>query len=226
MLKTQIIPRPIRKGQRELQEVGQLSSLPERLKEGFQGKQKASNQKNSGKMFFVIRNQMQQRMLKRPWLRMFTKLCVHGARILLEIGRQIQDLRNPLVSMECCFIESHLDSRAQTLKAVSWLPSEPKKKGMPLWCKDFAEYRNANSRLTKSGLFGEPTLHPAVTLSDYKMCDSRHPLLELRSLISAVLGISTVNQVIRPRDVNGALYHSLEDPDEMGRKERAFDFKQ
>ncbi|GFO12843.1 histone-lysine N-methyltransferase SETMAR [Plakobranchus ocellatus] len=27
-------------------------------------------------------------------------------------------------------------------------------------------------------------------------------------------------------DDNGALYHSLEDPDEMERKERAFDFKQ
>ncbi|GFO17349.1 hypothetical protein PoB_004385400 [Plakobranchus ocellatus] len=53
--------------------------------------------------------------------------------------------------------------------------------GMPLWCKDFAEHRNANSRLTKSGLSGEPTLYPAVTLSDYKMCDNRHPLLELRS---------------------------------------------
>ncbi|GFN76112.1 hypothetical protein PoB_000261800 [Plakobranchus ocellatus] len=71
--------------------------------------------------------------------------------------------------------------------------------GMPLWCKDFAEHGNANSRLTKSARFGEPTLYPAFTLSDYRICDSRHPLSVLRSLISAVLGISTVNQVIRSR---------------------------
>ncbi|GFO22910.1 hypothetical protein PoB_004941500 [Plakobranchus ocellatus] len=70
--------------------------------------------------------------------------------------------------------------------------------GMPLWCKDFAEHGNANSRLTKSARFGEPTLYPAFTLSDYRICDSRHPLSVLRSL-SVALGISTVNQVIRPR---------------------------
>ncbi|GFO19638.1 hypothetical protein PoB_004614300 [Plakobranchus ocellatus] len=67
-----------------------------------------------------------------------------------------------------------------------------KSEGMPLWCKDFAEHRNANSRLTKPGRFGEPTLYSAVTLSDYRICDSRHPLLALRSLISVAVGISTV----------------------------------
>ncbi|GFN91584.1 hypothetical protein PoB_001809000 [Plakobranchus ocellatus] len=70
--------------------------------------------------------------------------------------------------------------------------------GMPLWCKDFADHRNANSKLTKSALFGEPTLYPAFTLSDYKICDSRHPLSALRSPKSAATGISTVNTVIRP----------------------------
>ncbi|GFO06226.1 hypothetical protein PoB_003273100 [Plakobranchus ocellatus] len=71
--------------------------------------------------------------------------------------------------------------------------------GIPLWCKDFAEHGNANSRLTKSARFGEPTLYPAFTLSDYRICDSRHSLSALRSLISAAISISTVNQVIRPR---------------------------
>ncbi|GFO27259.1 hypothetical protein PoB_005376400 [Plakobranchus ocellatus] len=71
--------------------------------------------------------------------------------------------------------------------------------GMSSWCKDFAEHRNANSRLTKSGRFGEPTLYPAFTVSYYRICDSRHSPSALGSLISAAIGISTVNQVIRPR---------------------------
>ncbi|GFO31838.1 hypothetical protein PoB_005834300 [Plakobranchus ocellatus] len=70
--------------------------------------------------------------------------------------------------------------------------------GMPLWCKDFAEHRNANSRLTKSARFGGPTLYPAFTLSDYRICDSRHSVSTEISDKSAI-GISTVNQVIRPR---------------------------
>ncbi|GFN79609.1 hypothetical protein PoB_000611500 [Plakobranchus ocellatus] len=71
--------------------------------------------------------------------------------------------------------------------------------GMPLSCKDFAGNRKANSRLTKSARFGEPTLYPAFTVSVYRICDSRDSLSALRSLISAAMGISTVNQVIRPR---------------------------
>ncbi|GFO40096.1 hypothetical protein PoB_006660100 [Plakobranchus ocellatus] len=153
-------PRPIRKGQRELQEVGQLTSLPEKDKDFGQGKQKASNQKNLSQMAFVIGNRMQQRMLKRPWLRLFSNDLLHGM-----------------------YADLNGNGKKQLV--------------MPLWCKDLAANRNANSRLAKSTRFGknEPTLYPAFTLSDYRICDSRHSPAALRS----VIGISTVNQVIRPR---------------------------
>ncbi|GFO12841.1 hypothetical protein PoB_003934600 [Plakobranchus ocellatus] len=66
---------------------------------------------------------------------------------------------------------------------------------------DFAANRNANSRLTKSTRFGknEPTLYLTVTVSVYRISDSRQSLSALRSLIRTAIDISIVNQVIRPR---------------------------